>query len=66
MTEVRGRALVVSNKHGETRRGSEHDYKNIRVMLDKLEFETVGDHKNYTAAVSIINITFYFCNRKLQ
>ena len=52
MTECRGRALIVSNDYNQTRRGSEHDYQNIKCMLDKLGFVTVGDHKNYTARVS--------------
>ena len=54
MTEPRGRALIVSNDFNQTRAGSEHDYQNMKRMLDKLGFVTVGSHENYTAAVSII------------
>ena len=53
MTEPRGRALIVSNDFNQTRAGSEHDYQNMKRMLDKLGFVTVGSHENYTAAVSI-------------
>ena len=53
MTEPRGRALIVSNDFNQTRAGSEHDYQNMKRMLDKLGFGTVGSHENYTAAVSI-------------
>ena len=52
MTECRGRALIVSNDYNQTRSGSEHDYQNIKCMLDKLGFVTVGEHKTYTARVS--------------
>ena len=53
MTEPRGRALIVSNDFNQTRAGSEHDYHNMKRMLDKLWFVTVGTHKDYTAAVSM-------------
>ena len=51
---TRGRALIISNSFDNTRharQGSEHDYDNIRRMLDQFGFITVGDHRNFTAQV---------------
>ena len=49
---TRGRALVISNTCNNTRPGSEHDYHNMRRMLDQFGFITVGDHRDYSAEVS--------------
>jgi len=53
MTETRGRALLISNEYklpnGSYRKGSEHDYRNMRDLLVKLGFVVVGGHQNYTA-----------------
>lgn len=51
MSESRGRALILSNTCNGSRRGSEHDYHNIKQMLDKFGFITVGGHRNYAASV---------------
>ena len=48
---TRGRALIISNRCNNTRPGSEHDYDNMRRMLDQFGFITVGEHRNYTAEV---------------
>ena len=52
MTETRGRALIISNSYNDTRPGSEKDYDNLNLMLSRLGFITVGDHKNFSAKVS--------------
>ena len=46
-----GRALIISNTCNNTREGSEHDYHNIKQMLDKFGLITVGEHRNYSAQV---------------
>lgn len=60
MTEPRGRALILSNMYQVTdeqtendlmRHGLEHDYKNMKRVLDSLSFVTAGEHKNYNAKV---------------
>ena len=60
MTETRGRALLISNEYklpnGSYRKGSEHDYRNMRDLLVKLGFVVVGGHQNYTAKVLIVSI----------
>ena len=49
-----GRALIIFNTCNNTREGSEHDYHNIKQMLDKFGLITVGEHKNYSAQVGRI------------
>ena len=59
MTETRGRALILSNKHqlidqnGDVtwRKGSQHDHLNMKLMLERFGFVVLGEHKNYTAQV---------------
>lgn len=59
MSEIRGRALLISNKaeykdgkgKSKWRRGSDHDHRNMERVLQKLRFVTAGAHKNYTAKV---------------
>lgn len=51
LSKTRGRALIISNKCGTTRPGSEHDYANLQRMFEDFGFVTVGDHKDYTATV---------------
>ena len=59
MTETRGRALILSNKHqlidqnGHVtwRKGSQHDHLNMKLMLERFGFVVLGEHKNYTAQV---------------
>ena len=58
MTETRGRALLISNKFrqsdGSYRKGSEHDYRNMRALLIRLGFIVVGEHQNYTTQVFVL------------
>ena len=65
MTEIPGRALLLSNKYelpsGDFRRGSEHDYTNMKGLLDSLGFVTVGEHKNYTSKVQYTDVWTLFC-----
>ena len=60
MTETRGRALLISNEFrqsdGSYRRGSEHDYRNMRALLVRMGFIVVGDHKSYTAQVFVYTL----------
>ena len=59
MTETRGRALILSNRHdtvnsrGEPtwRRGAEHDHSNMKQMWERFGFVTSGAYHNYTAKV---------------
>lgn len=51
MSETRGRALIISNTYNNSRLVSEQDYINMKRMLDKIGFITVGGHRNYTAQV---------------
>lgn len=49
MSKTRGRALIISNR--DRRTGSDHDNDNIKRMLGKFGFITVGGHDSYTAQV---------------
>ena len=58
MTETRGRALLISNEfkqsNGSRRKGSEHDYGNMRALLERMGFIVTGEHQNYTAQVFVL------------
>jgi len=56
MSSPRGRALIISNSSSNTRVGSEVDFRNVKDMLSKLDFVVVGEHKDYTAEVSIFKL----------
>jgi len=56
MSETRGRALIISNSYNNTRQGSEHDYANMKRMLEKLGYITVGGHRSYQAHEMITEI----------
>jgi len=58
MSSPRGRALIISNS--SNRVGSEVDFRNVKDMLSKLDFVVTGEHKDYTAEVSIDQ--GYLCN----
>ena len=51
---MRGRALIISNKYSSClRRGAEQDFINLKRMFESSHFDVVGEHKDYTAQVSI-------------
>ena len=52
---TRGRALIISNTCNNDRPGSENDYDNMKRLLDKFGFITVGENKDYTAKVNMIH-----------
>ena len=58
MTETRGRALLISNEFKQSdrsyRKGSEHDYRNMKELLIRLGFIVTGEHRNYTAQVFVL------------
>ena len=55
---TRGRALIISNSFNNTRPGSEHDYNNMRRMLEQFGFITVGEHRDYQAEVESFTFTY--------
>ena len=51
MCGASGRALIISNTCNGERQGSEHDFRNVKVMLEKFGYRTTGNHRNYTVQV---------------
>jgi hypothetical protein len=60
MTETRGRALILSNKHEvkdnhgqviDWRKGADIDHDNMRNMLENFGFVVNGEYKSYTSQV---------------